>query len=710
MTERESIEELPTLEWRRLSEPAQSAILAHGRADMDVQPEAPPVTDQVAEAPMEAAAEFDQPISADPMEQLAPASVEAEEPPMPPEATAEITGEPPAETPAGEIEASSDADLAQILAIEPDEELPSVDDLDAAMAWLEELAASQDAPIEDVPSVADRALASKLMMEAGLPPESSVLDELGSDSALIEGRTPTHPFIEEEDFADTIVLVETMAAEQALTMEDPTIDSGGVVVGTVGIGAALVEQDLGEDRTLGATTPLDAPAGEMSFDEAMTLLDEMAATQTERPEVSPSDPSGPPEAAILPIVIQDVGDVPEAEELPLDERADSSDRDALIAEEAPWRDHEESVAAIGVGAVAADQREEESEPVVVLTDMTGIDEGVAGADGLALEEALAALDAIALPPGKTLDEIDAIMRVSPNSPERDVAAALAWLESALGPGQPLTYSSEDMTGEELIAQMPEDPDAILAWLEQMAAQEESGAAPNGMARAYTTEVAAPPIEAAAPPDEIVVEEVVEADLFEMPEDPDEAMAWLEGLARRQGATKPQPDEESSVAEAQALGQEATAVEEPGSVEDAPMLVVAAEPAAESAIDLEAVEPELVEPDIVELDTVEPGTVEPEAVEPEAVEPETVEPETHVRESVEPPTFSEEPRAAEQPLTAEMAEGTTVEEPPMPEQPPSRGRGRRKATAAPESPEPEAPPAPIEKQPETSWIDLLKPLD
>ena len=39
------------------------------------------------------------------------------------------------------------------------------------MAWIEELAASQDAPIEDVPSVADRALTSKLLMEAGLSPD-----------------------------------------------------------------------------------------------------------------------------------------------------------------------------------------------------------------------------------------------------------------------------------------------------------------------------------------------------------------------------------------------------------------------------------------------------------------------------------------------------------------------------------------------------------
>ena len=80
------------------------------------------------------------------------------------------------------------------------------------MAWIEELAASQDAPVEDVPSVADRALASKLLMEAGLSPDG--LDrrlpdnELAlGDLSLLEGNTPVNAFVAAEDFADTIVPV-----------------------------------------------------------------------------------------------------------------------------------------------------------------------------------------------------------------------------------------------------------------------------------------------------------------------------------------------------------------------------------------------------------------------------------------------------------------------------------------------------------------------
>ena len=73
--------------------------------------------------------------------------------------------------------------------------------------------------------MADRALASKLLMEAGLSPDG--LDrrlpdnELAlGDLSLLEGNTPVNAFVAAEDFADTIVLVETMAADQGRSLPE----------------------------------------------------------------------------------------------------------------------------------------------------------------------------------------------------------------------------------------------------------------------------------------------------------------------------------------------------------------------------------------------------------------------------------------------------------------------------------------------------------
>ena len=193
---------------------------------------------------------------------LVPEALPDEAPP-PDEAQVEVvaTEEPAVPLPdEPDIEATIDGPAmpitpeALIDTLPPDEELPPIDDLDAAMAWIEELAASQDAPVEDVPSVADRALASKLLMEAGLSPDG--LDrrlpdnELAlGDLSLLEGNTPVNAFVAAEDFADTIVLVETMAADQG--------------------------RSLPEEYQASAT----AGPPEASFAEAMAFLDELAADQ-----------------------------------------------------------------------------------------------------------------------------------------------------------------------------------------------------------------------------------------------------------------------------------------------------------------------------------------------------------------------------------------------------------------------------------------------
>lgn len=573
MAQRESIEELPTLEWRRLSEPVQSSILSRTPEKLipeDLIEETDSrIVDEVAR--IETAAEASEEIllpdeileTGDSVSQTDALAAEAidlsvEEMPDEPTATVEPEAFPPQPEP---IE-----DLALSLAFDEDEEVPSIDDLDAAMAWIEELAASQDAPIEDIPSVADRALASKLMMEAGLTPEVSPLDELGSDSDLIEGLTPTHPFIEEEDFADTVVLVETMAADQdhrigAAEAPSPIEDEGGVV-----------DASIAESFGLGEITPYDIPPTESSFDDAMAFLDEIAGANEVDPESIDSEmlldevaeSSVTEEEADVyaehPVVAAtDSADLEEAA-LPAAGVAgliiaaasqDNADETAEV-----WVDNEQVQMGEGLGEpLSLEQSALEESDATAATELKAehvLNGSMVSSDDTdadtspypngqghgELENTLLALDALALPHGKTLEDIDAKLRAAEMTPWRDVSTALDWLESALAPARqtPLPPTS-DLDEEELIARMPDDPDAVLAWLEQMAAEEDAllaQPAPSGETFS--------PMPATDGPSEVLIEELVEADLLNMPEDPDEAMAWLEGIARGDRPAQPaQPE-------------------------------------------------------------------------------------------------------------------------------------------------------------------------
>ena len=562
MAQRESIEELPTLEWRHLSDPVQNAI-APGRAaewpseletvPPDVAEVAPPevaeadsqaVTVNATEPAEEHPASFSQPEQTIPELEPTVAAVEPVAPAIemaPEEAMLAAATEPPLKNQAvGES--------------------PLANDLDAAMAWIEELAASQDAPIEDVPSVADRALASKLMLEAGLTPET--LDSGGNwplpDLSLLEGKTPTNPFVEAEDFADTIVLVETMAADQGVAPQLPAADAPG--------SARAYEQPAVE-----ATEPTE------SFDNAMAFLDELAAEQSGG-DVDDTQPlpelvnevntaiasataataaelvaAGEAEAKVASVAAEvDALGEPEwtavseeptpalSETEEASERAESWLLGAAVINTTLADDGEDKAPAEApepVDQTTAHMTEdyqsetwpappEPEAPVLVAAGAAAWTNGDSHpAD--AVEERLRALDAIALPPGRTLAEIDASLRSSGAVTRRDLTGALAWLDTVLRSRGP--QPAEDLADEDLIARMPEDPDAVLAWLEQMAA-DEPATAPPVPSTSIAPVASASELEHSSATSSVPVAEITEADLLNMPEDPDEVMAWLEGLA------------------------------------------------------------------------------------------------------------------------------------------------------------------------------------
>ena len=641
----------------------------------------------------------------------------------------------------------------------PDVELPPIDDLDDAMAWIEELAASQDAPIEDVPSVADRALASKLLREAGISPDSLDLRRTDNemslgDLSLLEGNTPVNAFVAEEDFADTIVLMETMAADQGRTLEEPT-----------------------------PAEPATAPpeANDASFDEAMAFLDELAAAQ--EPLGSITQPIEPIEATAAPdedapddFVMETVGEAnaeewaqPEwlTEPAELDEEAtptlvetepaqsagpyewspagstEESQPEALLPTEAPWLEplaNEEPPAPAEV-ETAAETPTDTAVPATM--DAMNNDQATT------LEETLLALDALALPAGTSLDNIDASLRQSGRPPaRRNLSAAVEWLELSLGISGPLPAAP--LSDEDLIARMPEDPDAVLAWLEQMAEEdtvdsspslsaEEAGATAAGMGTVTSRDAGTEPFS----------EELSEVDLLGMPDDPDAIIAWLEGLSGEDLDSRPRPAGASSdmpvpPAEAETpteeMGIEEMGIEEMGvgeigieemGVEEMTTPAVDTEPIA--AMPFEAAPDVSPEADLVATTPDQwPWEIEAAVTETAELKPEEAAP----------------PVEASTPLTTDTTTGASLM--PVPAQPRRRGRPRKVAAepviveseseatllpgetiaqetagavevadeiAAPDEvtavaaepatvPEDEAPPPPAKP---ASWVDLLKPL-
>lgn len=649
MAQRESIEELPTLEWRRLSDPSQSAIMAvHSEVDLPQ----PGETDEE---------EQDEVIISGPVDETAINDVlvddgdfgVADDNAGGGEAADDWAGELAPITEFIDAELKGDETLADDLILmdidetddpitvesypldksflseetaaadEPfdpdapagyetyDSDLPPLDDLDAAMAWIEELAVSQETPLEDLPSVADRALASQLMAEAGLSLSTSSLDEIGSDSDLLGGATPPHPFIEEEDFADTVVLVETLAAEQSAghgaddEMPTPTIGIERDESSTADIPEPIVLGEItpfagsAEARPNGESADESAAedsADELSFDEAMALLDEM---------VAPGGFDGA-DGAIVEIV---------------------ETTTAIVEVEAE----------IEPGPTSEAEGHEQDEGIGDKTDSAGpmdiaaerVPEYFNGRGHSPLEEALQSLDALALPPGKSMDEIDASLRTSQAASWRDVNSALEWLEStlavqAVAAPKPVT----EMDEEALIAQMPEDPDAVLAWLEQMSGEEEPPSAVELGAHHASGVIA----DAGQP--EPLIEDLATADLLNMPEDPDEAMAWLEGLAREAVPIEEAP---TSIEEAPTMAyfrEEAEAEIDQASRADDVVPSIAAGVTEEPIFEVEPDEADDEDTPIIEIGAAEAEWETAEEAQDEATTTEAPTPEEEATETVE----------------------------------------------------------------------------
>jgi tetratricopeptide (TPR) repeat protein len=545
LTESVGTEELPTMHWPK-DQASASKIPSI--------PDAPDVVEPVDEAEEEDAMAWLEKLAAgqgDPIEELPTMLADSAEPsPLHPSAAAAEAEPPPVE-----------ADAA------------GMEDADDAMDWLEQLAVDQSTPLEDLPSVADRVLASAIMSElegdvpiaeadagdAPLPEEERVLaleaaesEEAAAESAAapVEAAAEEPVEIEEAPAEPAAAPVEA-AAEEPVEIEEAPAEPAAVPVEAAAEEPVEIEEAPAEP----AAVPVEAAA------EEPVEIEEAPAEEPVEIEEAPAEPAAVPVEAVAeePVEVEETADV-------------EPETTAEIAPAAPALTPELAEALDYLERLAAEQG--------VDLAQVSVDRAPATAD---LETALARLDGLA---GET-----AVTTPPP-------AAAPPATELA-----------------DLSAEMPEDPDEALAWLERLAheaaltegelvASQEEIEAVDELPTPVSAGRAAESAPEAPPPAVPAVEDEPDF-LSEMPDDPDEAMAWLERLAARQGAPRAElpslqelaDDELSDWIEPAAAPAEASAPDEApaaaGDVAAPPEVEEAQEIEAPTAVDLpESAEPEL----------------------------------------------------------------------------------------------------------------------
>lgn len=502
-------------------------------------------------------------------------------------------------------EAPDEADVDEYEDYGDEESLPEIPaDLDDAMSWLEDLAAEQDTPIEPLPTVADvlgeeegapsqdgedvtPEREEPVAEEAAAPePEESLdeamaelddtlswLDNLSEEAGALDEASadfvfgdadeteeaaatapkaaasetadeaeadvePTPDMVADvpEDLEEAMAWLESLAAKQGAPLEElPSLSAEEEV--------PAADEEIGEPAPPTDVTPEPVPDVEADDDlfdvddeigDAMGWLDELAAGDATLDEAEAAEPEEEETA-----VISEQETEPEAAPISEAEETPEPALDQDLAAELDWLESvamtDSEVVDVDASEAAVETSDEElTEALDWLAEMALADETEPEASETAVDEvpepdaaeAETAVDELSADTG----ELEAITEEAPESevdrPEPTTAESLV--------DEVLFDSTDD------IFNIPDDPDEAMAWLQEISAEDVPDEA------AETTE----PDDEVSDDEETAVEETAvvpeaeapaeEADftedfLAEVPEDPDEAMAWLEQLAARQGA-------------------------------------------------------------------------------------------------------------------------------------------------------------------------------
>ncbi len=419
----------------------------------------------------------------------------------------------------------------EIAALEPVDEVP--DDPEEAMAWLERLAARQGAPLDELPSITAEP-AEEASWEAALDSltdddadaladwdeewlqEATILAASADEIAALEpvDEVPDDP-------EEAMAWLERLAARQGAPLDElPSIERPSALetdadfdtemdlfLGTEMAAPAHQDDaaDLDWDALAGEFTGEPAPGAADELDEAMAWLADLAVDD----EPEEIEPTAPGRVELLPVVSP-----------------------ALLAE-LIWLEEEVSLESDGRLLADAD-----------------LDEREISDDELA--EALAQLDMLAVLPAAEVGAPDVLEEeFSQDDDDWGVDLGTLFAEVEAQDDAALEeFAAAEMVDELIAAEetaslddtfletIPDDPDEAMAWLERLAARQ--GAPLDELpSLADADEATWAELTAVSPREDMLTAsletpEPVEADLS-VPDNIDDAMAWLEQLAARQGA-------------------------------------------------------------------------------------------------------------------------------------------------------------------------------
>jgi tetratricopeptide (TPR) repeat protein len=422
---------------------------------------------------------------------------------------------------AGEGEAIDEPPTLSWDSLEDDAlEAAGLDDVDLDdMSWLEELAVHEDELIEDMPTPADDFLieseafaeeasfeevdleAKAEPLELAEPFDEIEMPEPADEGELVEAMaeesfesTAGEPDLDEipEDPDEAMAWLEKLAAQQGAPLEElPSLGEVKDIITEPLAEAEPQSVEAFEEAALAAEIPEDP-------DEAMAWLEQLAAAQgvpaEELPSLSQAGLTPPVEAeevepaAELWEAEEPAAEEPDAEEWEVEEPAAEGWAAEGLADEEP----------VAEEWAAEKMAAEEPEPFDELVFETESAEDLAAvADTIVVGQSFEA------EPEPDLELEQALAELADIEMPADDDEALAWLAALAG-----VQTAEPHP--EIIEEMPTPPTAhtVPDWSEEMA-----------------KEVVADAVDEAVEP--VVEDEIVE--------DEDEAMAWLEQLAARQGA-------------------------------------------------------------------------------------------------------------------------------------------------------------------------------
>jgi hypothetical protein len=457
------------------------------------------------------------------------------------------------------------------------------DDLDEAMAWLEQLAARQGAPLDELPSIDDQsplveAAAAATALEAVDEAWDFQEEELSELDALPEGADEVVDALAAapDDLDEAMAWLEQLAARQGAPLDElPSIDDKSPLVEAAASATALEAVDEAWDFQEEELLELDAlpeatdeavdalAAAPDDLDEAMAWLEQLAARQgaplDELPSVSEEDweadweieaPAPTPEPAA-----DDWLDLPVEEEVAPPTPAPVSQ--ALLSE-LDWLAETSGATDESLSDLAEIEVDDDelAAALDLLEDLAHLPIAKQAAEPPTEPVAEPTAVPVAEPVALDLEEDYWLEDTSPEALMESLRAAEAELPPVPAMRDEVGLADDLAFDVSLFDEIPDDPEAAMAWLERLAARQ--GAPVDelpsvgvdeaaSLREAGLAAIAAEEREAEAErvrEEEITAEVDLELDEWEtavsetaeMPENIEDMMAWLEQLAARQGAS------------------------------------------------------------------------------------------------------------------------------------------------------------------------------